>query len=177
VHTHNGTPLLLPIIRGRNPLAPPLLHSTGRTGSHRCREAFELARRLTPFSSRRTKRKITIGPSSACSTMKAREALVLGILLLLAGVFLYAFSGVVVTVYTVTSDSYWTYYEFQHNTHHEYQCLGLGVSPLCTFFHYFAYGGAGVLSFVGAVMIAVSLYRFIEAPRVDSSFSKPSRIS
>jgi hypothetical protein len=104
--------------------------------------------------------------------MKAREALVLGILLLLAGALFYAFSGVVVTVYTVASDSYWTYYEFQHNAHYEYQCGGLGVSPLCTFFYYFARGAAGVLSFAGAIMVAVSLYRLIEAPHVDSNLSK-----
>lgn len=108
------------------------------------------------------------GPNPARFTLKAREALVLGILLLLAGAFLFGFSGVVVTVYTVTSDSYWTYYEFQHNTHHEYQCVGLGVSPLCTFYYYFAYGGAAALSFAGAIMVAVSLYRLIEAPHVDS---------
>ncbi|MGB9022753.1 MAG: hypothetical protein WCC94_04875 [Candidatus Bathyarchaeia archaeon] len=94
--------------------------------------------------------------------MKPREALLVGIGLLLLGAFLYAFSGVVVTVYTVSSDSYWTYYEFQHNTHCEYQCMGIGVSPLCTFFYYFTYGGAGALSFAGAVMMAVSLYRLIE---------------
>jgi hypothetical protein len=40
--------------------------------------------------------------------------------------------------------------------------MGLGVSPLCTFLYYFAYGGAGALCFAGAVMIAVSLYRIIE---------------
>jgi hypothetical protein len=99
--------------------------------------------------------------------MKARKALVLGILLLLAGAFLYAFSGVVVTVYAVSSGSYWTYYEYQYATHNEYQCthILLGTGPLCTFFYYFAYGGAGALSFAGAVMIAVSLYRLIERPR------------
>lgn len=86
----------------------------------------------------------------------------LGIFLVLAGVLLYASSGVVVTVYIVTADSYWTYYEFQHNTHYEYQCVGLGVTPVCTFFFYFARGGAAVLSFVGAVMMAVSLGRLIE---------------
>ena len=96
--------------------------------------------------------------------MKTREALVLGILLLLAGAFLYALSGVVVTVYTVSSDSYWTYYEFQHNTHYEYQCQGLGVSLFCTFFYYFARSGAAVLSLAGALMMAVSFYRLIEGP-------------
>ena len=99
--------------------------------------------------------------------MKAREGLLLGILLLVVGVFLYAFSGVVVTVYTVASDSYWTYYEFQHNTHYEYQCRILGVSPLCTFFYYFTRGAAGVLSFAGAVMMAVSLHRLIEPHPVE----------
>lgn len=101
--------------------------------------------------------------------MEPRETLVLGIFALLAGVFLYAFSGVVVTVYTVTADSYWTYYEFQHNTHYEYQCLGLGVTPLCTFFFYFARGSAAVLCFAGAVMMAVSLYRLIEGQRGPAS--------
>ena len=95
--------------------------------------------------------------------MKPREALLVGIGLLLLGAFLYTFSGVVVTVYTVSSGSYWTYYEYQYATHNEYQCMGLGVSPLCTFFYYFGYGGAGALSFAGAVMMAVSLYRLIEA--------------
>lgn len=97
--------------------------------------------------------------------MKASDALYFGILLLLLGAFLYAISGVVVTVYTVSSGSYWTYYEYQYATHYEYQCGGLGVSPLCTFFYYFAYGGAGALFFAGAVMIAVSFYRLIEGPR------------
>jgi hypothetical protein len=106
--------------------------------------------------------------------MKAREALLLGILLLLAGLFLYAFSGVVVTVYTVTADSYWTYYEFQHNVHYEYQCLGLGVSTSCTFFYYLARGGAGMLSTAGAILLAVSLYRLIEVRHADSSLSKGS---
>lgn len=87
----------------------------------------------------------------------------LGIFLLLAGVFLYAFSGVVVTVYTVSSDSYWTYYEFQHNAHREYQCVLLGTGPICAFFYYLTRAGAGALSFVGVPMIVVSLHRFIEA--------------
>jgi len=90
---------------------------------------------------------------------------VLGITLLLAGVFLYASSGALVTVYTVTGDSYWTYYEFQHNTHYEYQCVGLGVTPLCTFFFYLAYGGAISLSSVGAVLMAVTLSKLIEVRR------------
>lgn len=94
--------------------------------------------------------------------MKAKDALFYGIILVVLGASLYAFSGVVVTVYTVSSDSYWTYYEFQHNAHYEYQCGGLGVSPLCTFFYYFARGGAAALSFAGAVMMAVSFYRLIE---------------
>ena len=94
--------------------------------------------------------------------MKPRKALFAGIGLLLLGAFLYAFSGAVVTVYTVSADSYWTYYEFQHNTHYEYQCAELGVSPLCTFLYYFAHGGAGALFIGGAVMTAVSLYRLIE---------------
>jgi hypothetical protein len=97
--------------------------------------------------------------------MKPREALFAGIGLLLLGAFLYAFLGVVVTVYTVSSGSYWTYYEYQYATHSEYQCMGLGVSPLCTFSYYLAYGGAIALSLAGVVMMAVSLYRFIESPR------------
>jgi hypothetical protein len=78
--------------------------------------------------------------------MKPREALFAGIGLLLLGAFLYAFLGVVVTVYTVSSGSYWTYYEYQYATHSEYQCMGLGVSSLCTFSYYLAYGGAIALS-------------------------------
>ena len=97
--------------------------------------------------------------------MKAREALLLGILLLVAGAFLYALSGVLVTAYTVWSDSYWTYYEFQHNIHQEFQCAGLGTSSLCTFLYYFGYGGAGALSVSGAVMVAVSVYGLVEPPR------------
>jgi hypothetical protein len=104
--------------------------------------------------------------------MKAREALVLGILLLSAGAFLYALSDTIVTVYVVTSDSYWTYYEFQHNARCEYQCLGLGVSPLCAFLYYFARSGAAVLFFAGAAAVAVSLYKLIEAPRVGSGLFK-----
>jgi hypothetical protein len=99
--------------------------------------------------------------------MKAKDGLLYGIILVALGVVLYGFSGVVVTVYTVTADSYWTYYEFQHNTHFEYQCLELGVSPLCTFFYYFTQGGAAALSFAGAVMMAVSFYRLIESPRTS----------
>jgi len=95
--------------------------------------------------------------------MKAREALLLGILLLVTGAFLFAFSSVIVTVYTISSGSYWTYYEYQYATHNEYQCAGIGVSPLCTFFYYIAYGGAAALSLAGAVMMAVSLYRLIES--------------
>jgi hypothetical protein len=97
--------------------------------------------------------------------MKPREGLFVGIGLLLLGVFLYAFSGVVVTVYTVSSGSYWTYYEYQYATHSEYQCVGLGVSPLCTFSYYLACGGAIALSLAGVVMMAISLHRFIESPR------------
>jgi hypothetical protein len=41
--------------------------------------------------------------------------------------------------------------------------LELGVTPLCTFFYYFTQGGAAALSFAGAIMVAVSLYRLIEA--------------
>ena len=101
------------------------------------------------------------------STMKPNDGLLYGIIVIVLGLVLYASSGVVVTVYTVTSDSYWTYYEFQHNTHYEYQCRGLGVSPLCTFFYFLAYGGAGALSFTGAVMMAVSFYRLIECRRAS----------
>jgi hypothetical protein len=102
-----------------------------------------------------------------CSTLGPHAALVLGIILLLAGVFLYASSGALVTVYTVTADSYWTYYEFQHNTHYEYQCVGLGVNPLCTFFFYLAYAGAVSLSSAGAVLMAVSLNKLIEVRRLQ----------
>ena len=101
-----------------------------------------------------------------CSKLEPREALVLGIILLLAGVFLYASSGALVTVYTVTGDSYWTYYEFQHNTHYEYQCVGLGVNLLCTFFFYLAYAGAISLCSAGAVLMAVSLNRLVEVRRL-----------
>jgi len=97
--------------------------------------------------------------------MRPREALFTGVILLLLGALLYAFSGVVVTVYTVSSGSYWTYYEYQYATHSEYQCVGLGVSPLCTFLYYFAYGGVAALSLAGAAMMALSLYRLIEGPR------------
>ena len=124
----------------------------------------------------RKRRKIVFETYSICCTMKAREALALGILLLLAGAFLYAFSGVVVTVYTVWSDSYWTYYEFQHNIHNEYQCVGLGVGPLCTFLYYFAYGGAGALFFAGAAMMAVSFYRLFEGPRTLPHSPSPLRL-
>ena len=95
-----------------------------------------------------------------------RKALVLGIILLLAGVFLYASSGALVTVYTVTGDSYWTYYEFQHNTHYEYQCVGLGVNLFCTFFFYLTYAGAICLSSAGMVLMAVSLNKLIGARRL-----------
>ena len=44
--------------------------------------------------------------------------------------------------------------------------MGLGVSSFCTFYYYFAYGGAAALSFAGAVMIAISLHRLVEAPHV-----------
>jgi hypothetical protein len=97
--------------------------------------------------------------------MKAKDALFCGIILVVLGASLYVLSSVVATVYTVSSGSYWTYYEYQYATHYEYQCLGLGVSPLCTFFYHFAHAGAGVLSFAGAVMIAVAFYRLIESGR------------
>ena len=124
-----------------------------------------------------TKRKIVFGICSICSTMKARKALVLGMLLLLAGAFLYAFSGVVVTVYAVSSGSYWTYYEYQYATHNEYQCrhILLGTGPLCTFFYYLAYGGAGAFFFTGAAMMAVSFYRLIECPRTLPPAPAPLR--
>jgi hypothetical protein len=97
--------------------------------------------------------------------MKPRLTLFAGIGLLLLGAFLYALSGVVVTVYTVSSGSYWTYYEYQYATHSEYQCVGLGVGPLCAFSYYFAFGGAVALYLAGVVMMTVSLYRLIEGPR------------
>ena len=97
--------------------------------------------------------------------MKAKNALFYGIILVVLGASLYVFSGFVVTVYTVSSGSYWTYYEYQYATHYEYQCGGLGVSPPCTFFYHFAHAGAAVLFFAGAVMMAVSFYRLIEGPR------------
>jgi hypothetical protein len=110
----------------------------------------------------------------SCSPMKAKDALFYGIMLVVLGASLYVLSGVFVTVYTVSSDSYWTYYEFQHNTHYEYQCWTLGVTPTCALFYYFARGGAGALSFSGAVMMAVSLYRLIEGPR--TLFPTPSTL-
>jgi len=97
--------------------------------------------------------------------MRPRLTLFVGIGLLLLGAFLYALSNVAVTVYTISSGSYWTYYEYQYATHSEYQCVGLGVGPLCAFFYYFAYGGAVALYLAGVVLMAVSLYRLIEAPR------------
>jgi len=99
--------------------------------------------------------------------MKPNDGLLCGIILIALGVTLYASSGFVVTVYTITSDSYWTYYEFQHSTHYEYQCRGLGVAPFCAFIYFFAYGGAAALSFAGAVMTAVSLHRLIERPQTS----------
>ena len=119
------------------------------------------------------KRDIVFGTYSARSTMQAREGLVLGILLLLTAAILYAFSGAVVTVYTVWSDSYWTYYEFQHNIHQEYQCGRLGTGPLCTFFYYLTRGGAGALSLAGVATVAVSFYRVIEGPRTLPASAAP----
>jgi len=111
-----------------------------------------------------------------CSPMKAKDALFYGVILVVLGAALYVLSGALVTVYTVSSDSYWTYYEFQHNTHYEYQCWTLGVTPICKLFYYLATSGAGVLSFVGAVMTAVSFYRLIEGPRTLPPPPAPPRL-
>ena len=106
---------------------------------------------------------IALGPCLVCSPMKPQQALLVGIGLILLGVFLYAFSGVLVSVYTVSSGSYWTYYEYQYATHSEYQWVGLGVSPVCTFLYSFVCGAAVALTIAGAVVMAVSLHRLIEA--------------
>jgi hypothetical protein len=98
--------------------------------------------------------------------MRPRLTLIVGIGLILLGSFLYALSSVFVTIYTVSSGSYWTYYEYQYTTHSEYQCVGLGTGTLCTFFYCFAYGGAVALYLTGAVMMAVSLHRLIEGHRL-----------
>jgi hypothetical protein len=96
--------------------------------------------------------------------MRDSDALLYGIVLLLAGAFLYAFSGVVITVYQASS--VWS--NGSLSIYNYYGCGRFGFGPWCTFSYYFVYGGAGLLSFVGAIMVAVSLYRIIEPARVSA---------
>jgi hypothetical protein len=44
--------------------------------------------------------------------------------------------------------------------------MGLGTGSLCTFVYSLAYGGVVALYLTGAVMIALSLHRFIEGHRL-----------
>jgi hypothetical protein len=100
--------------------------------------------------------------------IKDSDALSLGIVLLLAGAFLYALSGVAITVYTASSVS-----SSSVSTYNYYGCGRLGFGPLCTFLYYMANGGAGLLSFVGAIMVTVSLYRLIIPTRVSAPPAPP----
>jgi hypothetical protein len=97
--------------------------------------------------------------------MRPKLTLFVGIGLLILGAFLYTSSNIVVTVYDISSGSYWTYYEYQYATHPEYQCMELGVGPLCALFYHFTYAFAVALYLAGAVTMAVSLYRLTEGPR------------
>ncbi len=75
------------------------------------------------------------------------------------GALLYIVSGAIVTVYTMSSGS-----STSVTTWTQYNCGRFGASIWCTIFSYATYGAAGLLSFVGAIMVTVSLYRSIGAP-------------
>jgi hypothetical protein len=91
--------------------------------------------------------------------MRPRDALNLGVLLLLAGTLMYVFSSVGVRVVTISSGSAYSF-----TTYNEYECGRFGRSSWCVIFVNTMYGGAGLLTFVGAILVGVSLYRLVEAP-------------
>lgn len=97
--------------------------------------------------------------------MKAKDTLLFGLLLLALAVFLY-------TIYIGSTESYAVtdcQTAYHCKTYNVIECKFFGLQGgQCTFYSYLMYGACGVVSFVGTVLVAVSLYRIIEGPRVSA---------
>jgi hypothetical protein len=97
--------------------------------------------------------------------MKPRDALVYGLVLLALVAVLYTVYIGSTEVYTVTDCES----SYHCRTYNVLECKFFGLrGGQCTFYSYIMYGACGVLSFVGAVTVAVSLYRIVEGPRVSA---------
>ena len=96
--------------------------------------------------------------------MKPRDALVYGLVLLVLAAALYAICIVSTEAYGVTDCE--SAYHCKRNS--VIECKFFGLQGGQCFYSYLMYGACGVLSFVGAVTVAVSLYRIIEGPRVSA---------
>ena len=108
--------------------------------------------------------------------MKPRDALVCGLALLIVAAVLYTIYTSSTEVYSDTNCDVPLGYSYSHClTHNVVECKSFGVrgGDQCTFYAYIMYGACGVLSFVGVVMVAVSLYRIIERPMVSALPAPP----
>ena len=110
------------------------------------------------------KREIAFAISFIVSFMKPKDALVYGLVLLVLAAALYAIYFVSTEAYSVTDCE--SSYHCKMNS--VVECKFFGVQGRQCFYSYIMYGACGVLSFVGVVMVAVSVYRIIEGPRVSA---------
>ena len=106
--------------------------------------------------------------------MKPRDALVYRLVLLVVAAVLYTIYMVSTEGYAFTDCGGGPYY---CKTYNAIQCKFFGLQGgQCTFYSYLMYGACGVFSFVGAVTVAVSLYRIIEGPTVSALPPPPPRL-
>jgi len=104
------------------------------------------------------------------SSMKARDTLFYGLILVVLAAVLYTIHIAGTEVHSVTDCTS----AYHCETYSQIECKFFGLKGgQCTMYSYLMYGACGVVSFVGAVTVAVSLYRLIEAPRVSALPSPP----
>jgi hypothetical protein len=104
--------------------------------------------------------------------MNAKDTLFYGLVLLALAAVFYAIYIGSTEGYAVTDCQS----AYHCKTYNQVECKFFGLQGgQCTFYSYLMYGACGVLSFMGAVMVAVSLYRIIEGPSVSALPPPPPR--
>jgi hypothetical protein len=108
-----------------------------------------------------------------CSPMKAKDALTIGIVLLVVGAAMYAFYVVSTEGKTITE---WQG-SYRGTTYNVIECKVFGIKDnACILYAYLMYGACGVVSFIGVVMVVISFYRLVEAPYVSALPPPPPRL-
>lgn len=105
--------------------------------------------------------------------LKASDGLTLGALLLVLAAFLFVLQGVLVHVTTISAPL--TAGGLVYEASYQYKCGTLSTDQ-CALIYNAMTGAASILSFMGAVLVAVSLFRLTEAPHVSGLPPPPPRL-